>query len=557
MASAARQSEGSASPLVRTAVNNAAAQSSPASEREALLARKEKLQLQQQSAAGQQKGVPRSPYGSLAKAKAKELEDDAKDDSGRMLVLAFVTMLFVGTGNRIFMKLQTIPMYNYPFTMNLLTTFIYIPVCFAYILPMQWFGSAITAEQRAIPRHKFAVMGLLDAVAGIMGTFAVNYITNASMIVLLQQAAIPISMVISRMFLGARYSVYQYIGATVVIAGIIVTMIPTFLGGGDAAGGADSGTQIVWSIVQVLSCIPMCLSSVYKEKALGELDIDVVFLNGWVAVYQFLASVVFAAPSAYAMGLPLAELPENTYSGWLCFLGQNTALPSMAEGAYAMGLPLAELPENTYSGWLCFLGQNTALPSMAEGETMSMPHMDHCELAPLFVTTYLVFNIAYNVVLIVILKYGSANVLWLASTVMVPIGNVAFSLHFVPGHQDLRPADMGGLALILGGLLVYRFTAPLLAWLQRVSGGAAALPAADEVEAGRRVALVARGVTRSNAKYVGLNQAEYLEPVIETRVWRAQRARLARSPEQAKHLEPVIETRVLLLLLCLCAVLML
>lgn len=52
-------------------------------------------------------------------------------------------------------------------------------------------------------------MGLLDSVAGIMGVFAVNYINNAAMIVLLQQAAIPISMSISKMFLGATYTVSQ------------------------------------------------------------------------------------------------------------------------------------------------------------------------------------------------------------------------------------------------------------------------------------------------------------------------------------------------------------
>jgi CRT-like, chloroquine-resistance transporter-like len=83
---------------------------------------------------------------------------------------------------------------------------------------------------------------------------------------------------------------------------------------------------------QVLSCIPMCLSSVYKEKALGEADIDVIFLNGWVAVYQFCASVLFAVPSAYAMGLPVMQLPANTYDGWMCFLGRNSITATMAVG---------------------------------------------------------------------------------------------------------------------------------------------------------------------------------------------------------------------------------
>jgi len=45
----------------------------------------------------------------------------------------------------------------------------------------------------------------------------------------------------------------------------------------------------------------------------------------------------------------------------------------------------------------------------------------------------------------------SANVLFLASTVMVPIGNVAFSLKFVPHHQDLHLSDTLGLLFILTG----------------------------------------------------------------------------------------------------------
>ncbi|CAN0197416.1 unnamed protein product, partial [Discosporangium mesarthrocarpum] len=215
-----------------------------------------------------------------------------------------------------------------------------------------------------------------------------------------------------------------YIGAAVVICGIIITLIPTFAGGSSGASAGDEGdasTQIIWSIVQVLSCIPMCLSSVYKEKALGDDDMDVIYLNGWVAVFQFLASLLFAVPSAYAMGLPVSELPLNTFQGYQCFLGRNNAHHPPLMQCDACGHRITSIP------------------------------VDHCELAPYFVTAYLVFNIVYNVVLIVILKYGSANVLFLASTVMVPIGNVAFSLKFVPRHQDLSWSDTLGLVWILGG----------------------------------------------------------------------------------------------------------
>jgi hypothetical protein len=58
------------------------------------------------------------------------------------------------------------------------------------------YGSAITWEQRSIPKRKFAVMGGLDSIAGILQVFAATYL-GGSLIILLGQAAIPISMLSS------------------------------------------------------------------------------------------------------------------------------------------------------------------------------------------------------------------------------------------------------------------------------------------------------------------------------------------------------------------------
>lgn len=44
-----------------------------------------------------------------------------------MLIFSFVVMVFVGLGNKIFNKLQTLPMHDYPYFLSLLTTFIYVP----------------------------------------------------------------------------------------------------------------------------------------------------------------------------------------------------------------------------------------------------------------------------------------------------------------------------------------------------------------------------------------------------------------------------------------------
>lgn len=68
----------------------------------------------------------------------------------------------------------------------------------------------------------------------------------------------------------------------------------------------------------------------------------------------------------------------------------------------------------------------------------------------------MLFNVAYNILIIFILKYGSANILWLAMTVMVPLGNLAFSLPFMPQNSTITPFDIAGLVIIMFGLVSYR-----------------------------------------------------------------------------------------------------
>ena len=229
----------------------------------------------------------------------------------------------------------------YPLFINLLTTFWYIPVSLAYIIPMQKYRpDVITPEARAVPQKVWAVMGLLDSIAGVMQALALDKLTNGGLITLLLQSAIPLSMLITWIFLRTKYSRSQFVGAFIVILGLVAALIPTFTGSDSSSDANSSGNPsaaftLAWSAVLVASCIPMCLSSVYKEKALGDTEIDAIYLNYWfvclfcflispfhvpayspcvilhicctpiydacrVAVYQFVFSFPLLIPSAYA-----------------------------------------------------------------------------------------------------------------------------------------------------------------------------------------------------------------------------------------------------------------
>merc|ERR1711862_432711 len=70
---------------------------------------------------------------------------------------------------------------------------------------------------------------------------------------------------------------------------------------------------------------------------------------------------------------------------------------------------------------------------------------------------FLVFNVCFNILIVYMLKYGSSNVLFLSSTVMLPIANMAFALPSMPGSTPIQDSDIAGLLLILLGLVTYRF----------------------------------------------------------------------------------------------------
>lgn len=429
---------------------------------------------------------------------AENEEDD--EEGGMILIIAFLAMLVFSLGNRIFGRLLTYPMHNYAIFMNLLCSGVFIPLCFAYIIPVQICSNKITKEQTDIPKYQFGVMGLFDSIAGIMSTFATNYISNASTMVLVTQSAIPISMFISKISLNAQYTTAQYVGAAIVLSGIVVVLIPGFFAtpavpGADATGAPTSSTademQAVWIGILVASCVPSVMSSVYKEKALGETEIDIMYLNGWVAVFQFIVAIPLCIPSASLINVQPEEIWPNVVGGAKCMAGINTVTEDY----------------NPYN-----------------------QPLDDCSMGPVFVGLFIFFNAVYNFLVILILQIGSSNILYMSGTVIVPLSNVAFSLNFMPGHKPLKTIDIYGLFIIMAGLVVYRFSPQLRALWDKYQG--------LEDEEDLATVIIAKKITKSSrkkqARYYGLNQVDALETLIDSRIRVESKRLVPRNPGQIR-----------------------
>ena len=376
----------------------------------------EKLELEED----EPQAAPSEEFTEPSNLKRAANTDSYIDKNDLRLLVTFLLLVVVGTARAVLQKLQAIPMYNYANTLNLQANLVYVIACFAYIIPvtrLKLFGEAIPQQVATMNKKQFTTMGMLDCITCTLLTFAAVYLPG-SLLILLPQAAIPISMILSKHIKGESYERYQYFGAAVVVVGILVVLAPlvtqrqeddhvceafdqekycmlcneettedgclshnsgssgnTFADliegehqvcnwisqdSAESSGSSASTTTLIWSFATVLACIPMSLSSIYKEMSLGgaQKDIDPIFLSGWVGFFQLLFSVPMSVPAG--------------------MVSSPTIWPD-------------ELPSNIIDGVLCYFGLN----SIDSG-----CHPDHCEGAPLFVNLFLFFNVFFNILLV-------------------------------------------------------------------------------------------------------------------------------------------------------------
>ena len=58
--------------------------------------------------------------------------------------------------------------------------------------------------------------------------------------------------------------------------------------------------------------------------------------------------------------------------------------------------------------------------------------------------------------MVLLLKFGSANLMFLALTLIVPVANLAFALPIMPTPVTLHASDVVGLVVIMAGIISYR-----------------------------------------------------------------------------------------------------
>lgn len=249
----------------------------------------------------------------------------------------------------------------------------------------------------------------------IVGVAASHLSAFGAVQVLLSQARIPISMAISRALVpGTAYSASEYVGAAVVILGILATLLPDAVAQG---GDAEFAAALPWMLVYVTHCVPNALIFVYQERVLKEAGaIDDVYFNAKTQLPTLVVTLALLVPGAILDGTPADGIGDDLARGAACEFGVTPP-----------------------------------------GDAQS------CALAPLATHAFIAVNTLWNVMSVTVLAGAGANVAFLISTFTLPLAACVFALPFMPRRKDVTAWTFLGMVLITAGLLVYRFGGELRA----------------------------------------------------------------------------------------------
>ncbi|KAM7518489.1 hypothetical protein LguiB_017451 [Lonicera macranthoides] len=361
--------------------------------------------------------IQRHLSSSTPKFKVRASIEDSQSSSSsntKLIVFGSAVTVILAIANRVLYKLALVPMKEYPFMLAQINTFGYVAIYFS-ILYLRYHAGFVTDEMMAIPKFRFIVIGILEALGVVTGMASAAMLPGPA-IPILHQTFLLWQLGFSTILLGRRYSWNRIAGCLLVAAGVI-----TAVASGSESDQILSGTGFVWPALMIASSAFQAGSSIIKESVFisaatrlkGKL-LDIFVVNSFGSGFQALFVLLFLPLLSNMKGIPFSELPLYLKNGAGCFLN---------------------------------IGANTT----------------GCDGAPLLPLLYVVTNIAFNISLLNLVKISSAVVSSLATMLSVPIAIYVLSLPlpYLPEGVTLSPFFLFGGVILLMGLLLYNIPQPL------------------------------------------------------------------------------------------------
>ncbi|KAF0914247.1 hypothetical protein E2562_027811 [Oryza meyeriana var. granulata] len=165
-------------------------------------------------------GTPRARVA--ARAGVSREGSDGDGGGGTGIAAAAAATVVLAVMNRVLYKLALVPMRNYPFFLAQVTTFGYVIVYFS-ILFIRYHAGIVTKEMLALPKSRFMLIGLLEALGVASGMAAAAMLPGPS-IPVLSQSFLVWQLILSVLILGRKYRANQIFGCLLVTAGVILAV---------------------------------------------------------------------------------------------------------------------------------------------------------------------------------------------------------------------------------------------------------------------------------------------------------------------------------------------
>ncbi|XP_037425995.1 protein CLT2, chloroplastic-like [Triticum dicoccoides] len=333
---------------------------------------------------------------------------DAGSGAGTGITAAAAATVALAVMNRVLYKLALVPMKNYPFFLAQVLTFGYVVVYFS-ILFVRYQAGIVTKEMLALPKSRFMLIGLLEAMGVASGMAAAAMLPGPS-IPVLSQSFLVWQLILSVIVLGRKYRANQILGCLLVTTGVILSVVS-----GANGGSSLSDVKFFWPAVLMASSACQAGASIIKEfvfidgaKRLEGKRPDIFVVNSFGSGFQALFVLLLLPFLSNLKGIPLTELPAYVNRGAACFLN---------------------------------VGGN----------------LNDCPGAPLLPLLFITMNMAFNISVLNLVKMSTALVASLTATLAVPLSIYVLSLPlpYIPGGTSLSTSFLVGAAVLVLGLLLY------------------------------------------------------------------------------------------------------
>ncbi len=321
-----------------------------------------------------------------------------------------------------------------------LTTAMQVVLCGFALCALDLGGVARRSQSRSISLGRWLELAFWLCLQNTLEIASIDGLgsANGNLVPVLQQAVVPITLLLSIGLLGRRYGVRHWLGAALVVGGLTASYAPL-------AARSGSGVPWGWAAAFLLSRVPQSLANVRCEAVLllaaaGEGG----SVRGWTGVRAVLRVGFWTA---------LIGMPLNVMSSALLAAARGTDAVAAVAADYRAGFDcLFFKMDRPASPPPPMLGTAAAVVAVGGGAT------EHrCAAAAGAVAAFSLPGVLFALSEFQVVQYASASAYFLLSAFVLPLQAAALSAPFVMGSlaSSWHPSLLAGVPLIACGLALW------------------------------------------------------------------------------------------------------